>query len=335
MKKIYIVCSVWPSTSKNHAGMYYLAKMIKRHSPNSVVLVKIPTRQLGPLNFVYKIVNLFVSLYIYIRSNSEDRLFLMEYLLPMCEQSIIASFLRRKLTVVAIAHSVPSVMKHLYSNEILLEKISYLNSLLVFGDSLKDYLLACGAPKNKVIVTYHYVDFSYYFNERIFNSDRPLNVVCAGNMARDYDKLIDIVGKMPNVRFNICKGRKRNMKNKFSSFSNAFLFDYLKEEELRELMNKSDVSLNLMKDTVGSNVITTSMASGLAMVCSDVGSIRNYINSDNGFLFTNVNDAIDFINHLNEDRQLLLSYQKNVTKMAESLDVSCFVLWIFKFFNSL
>ena len=36
-------------------------------------------------------------------------------------------------------------------------------------------------------------------------------------------------------------------------------------------MNDSDISLNVMKDTIGSNVICTSMATGLAMVVSDVG----------------------------------------------------------------
>ena len=39
--------------------------------------------------------------------------------------------------------------------------------------------------------------------------------------------------------------------------------------------------LNVMKDTIGSNVICTSMATGLSMVVSDVGSIRDYCSETN------------------------------------------------------
>ncbi|UVV76520.1 glycosyltransferase family 4 protein [Bacteroides fragilis] len=61
-------------------------------------------------------------------------------------------------------------------------------------------------------------------------------------------------------------------------------------------MNKADVSLNIMKDTIGSNVIVTSMAMGLAMVVSDVGSIRDYVDESNGlFCLTSKDFIIAFI----------------------------------------
>lgn len=50
-------------------------------------------------------------------------------------------------------------------------------------------------------------------------------------------------------------------------------------------MKQSDVSLNVMNDTVGSNVITTSLAVGLAVVASNVGSISDYVvDNESGYL---------------------------------------------------
>lgn len=48
-------------------------------------------------------------------------------------------------------------------------------------------------------------------------------------------------------------------------------------------MAKADLSLNVMEDTVGSNVITTSMAMGLGLIVTDVGSIRDYCDESNAF----------------------------------------------------
>ena len=59
------------------------------------------------------------------------------------------------------------------------------------------------------------------------------------------------------------------------------LIPFVEEENLRRYMEQSDISLNVMHDTIGSNVIVTSMASGLAMVVSDVGSIHDYCDERN------------------------------------------------------
>ena len=77
-------------------------------------------------------------------------------------------------------------------------------------------------------------------------------------------------------------------------------------------MQTSDISLNLMKDTIGSNVITTSLACGLVVLASNVGSIRNYIeHNKEGFLFDNNEECNSYLNNLNKDRLLLKSLKKN------------------------
>lgn len=55
---------------------------------------------------------------------------------------------------------------------------------------------------------------------------------------------------------------------------NLKIFGYVAEDELLSLMQTSDISLNLMKDTIGSNVITTSLACGLVVVASNVDQLE-------------------------------------------------------------
>ena len=91
------------------------------------------------------------------------------------------------------------------------------------------------------------------------------------------------------------------------------------EAELKHYMNDSDISLNVMKDTIGSNVICTSMATGLAMVVRDVGSIRDYCDETN-----ECSSPDDFIKNnmiLANDRELLNSLKKMSLKKAQQFSI--------------
>lgn len=116
-----------------------------------------------------------------------------------------------------------------------------------------------------------------------------------GALQRDYGMLAEIVKCCPEVHWTICRGRK-NVDDLFPKTPNVVLKGFLEEDELRHQMDIADVSLNIMEDTVGSNVITTSMSMGLAMIVSDVGSIRDYCNEINT-LFCSF-DKDSFINSI-------------------------------------
>ena len=109
---------------------------------------------------------------------------------------------------------------------------------------------------------------------------------------------------------------------------NLKIFGYVAEDELLSLMKTSDISLNLMKDTIGSNVITTSLACGLVVLASNVGSIRNYIeHNKEGFLLDNNEECNSYLNNLNKDRLLLKSLKKNAIKRANDFSLNKFCDW--------
>ena len=64
-----------------------------------------------------------------------------------------------------------------------------------------------------------------------------------------------------------------------------------------------DIALLLAKE--GAKVVVTSMAMGLAMVVSDVGSIHDYCDDSNAIFCKNTDDFCEAITALSNDRNRL------------------------------
>ena len=121
------------------------------------------------------------------------------------------------------------------------------------------------------------------------------------------------------------------MDDLFPKTPNVELKGFLEEDELRHQMDIADVSLNVMEDTVGSNVITTSMAMGLAMIVSDVGSIRDYCNDANAmFCQNNVEQFVQAMKKLQNNLQLVMRMKKVSLENSKRLQIDNINRWFFK-----
>ena len=182
---------------------------------------------------------------------------------------------------------------------------------MTLGSSLTTYFKDKGIAENRLITTFHYVANDYYKKEFI-KIDAEVRVIAMGNQMRNIQLLKSIVAELPQVEFIICQG-VGDMRKDFEGFTNVKLIPFVSEDELKSYMDISDISLNVMQNAIGSNVIVTSMAKGLAMVCSDVGSIHDYCSDENCIFcqnesagsFTNaimqlVNDKDDEVNFVED-----------------------------------
>lgn len=89
-------------------------------------------------------------------------------------------------------------------------------------------------------------------------------------------------------------------------------------------MQDADISINVMEDTIGSNVIVTSLAMGLAMVCSDVGSIRDYCNDSNTIFCNTSEDFTRAIEILQSDDTKISNMQMEAYKRGLELSINKF-----------
>lgn len=177
------------------------------------------------------------------------------------------------------------------------------------------------------MATYHYVDTEYYTPLAETGAEEtPLRVICMGNMERNYDDLIKIISDCPEMQFIVCMG-KNDISSLFAGLGNVILHGFLDEWQLLRIMQHSDVSLNVMKDTVGSNVL---QLFGMRSCggASNVGSIGDYIQDrKNGILFNCNTEAVKALRNLARKRTELFRMQTEARRRAEELGIDGFIRW--------
>nr|WP_319392935.1 glycosyltransferase family 4 protein [uncultured Desulfobacter sp.] len=312
----YLICQEWENTSNNHAGMKHMCQLLKKKYPDDYIVIVFPALIVPKKfnNFFKKICSLFLrnilipykykkigkSLAKEIKEN--DEVYLLEYCTATCPQLTLARYLRRKcnnIKIYGLVHLVPRVLESSLPQKKINFWIEPLDQVLTLGRSLSNYFInELNVSKGRVRTLFHYVDSEYYKpieNNGFSSNNKRLRVLSMGNQERNFDLLHKIVSSAPEIHFTICQG-VINLKKRFENCHNVELIGYVNEEQLLSIMQKSDISLNVMKDTIGSNVITTSMSVGLAMVVSDVGSIRDYCYD--GAVYCKNDDINSFVNGL-------------------------------------
>jgi glycosyltransferase involved in cell wall biosynthesis len=306
MAKTYIIYNTWSGTKNNHAGMAYLLQELKKSYPKDVKLIKIYSTVDKWPYFIQRLHFHLMVVILKILLKPDNKLLLMEYLgVGAGDHTGIAIKLRSKgvtSELFGMVHLPESFLLNLYGSlEYIKKGAETLDKIVVLGSSLTSFFESLGYGA-KIIQTFHYVDNRFYKPSVNPKIDK-MQVIHMGCMGRNFDRLTKIVAACPDIDFHICNG-KLNLKEQFNHFPNVRVYDFLPENKLLRLMQECHVSLSVFDDTVGSNVITTSMASGLVNVVSDIGSIRDYCNNENSILCRSDNEFIYELNRLNSDKFL-------------------------------
>jgi len=256
-----------------------------------------------------------------------DEIYLLEYLLPECDQLFLAKKLKSMvvdLKIYGLAHLTPSALLTVLTKTEIEEWTNQIDYILTLGSSLSLFLEKCKIYREKIKTGFHYVDNVYYKPFQRINANKKMRVITIGNLQRNFILLEKIVQRLQNIDFVVFSGGNKAVESVFCRYSNVMIKGYINECELRFEMNQADISLNVMEDTVGSNVITTSLAMGLAMVVSDVGSIRDYCNEDCAFFCNNEDEYVDAIKALTSNSTLLQNKRKEAFEISKRLSIGEF-----------
>ena len=353
----YLIVQDWQSTHGNHAGMKHMCDLLVAKYPDEykvfvkecprnwksprTVMEKICWRLYGKyakehyLTKTYPLEYLELCSPMFSNLKAGDDVFLLEYMLPWASQYELACYIREnypKVKIYALSHLTGKYFDEMTAKEpdLIQKWAKPVDKLLTLGSSLSSYFEKAGVSKEKISTGFHYVDSDYYQKQQPMKSNSPLKVIMMGALQRDYGMLAEVVKQCPDVHWIICRGRK-NVDDLFPKTPNVELKGFLEEDELRHQMDIADVSLNVMEDTVGSNVITTSMAMGLAMIVSDVGSIRDYCNDANAmFCQNNVEQFVQAMKKLQNNLQLVMRMKKVSLENSKRLQIDNINRWFFK-----
>lgn len=341
----YLIVQDWPNTSGNHAGMVHMCRLLTNLYPEKykvVVMKDLPTHHYKrfvlirkTVSFIYKYYgshNLMLKKYLYLCRDiwpavkAGDEFFLLEYLFPGVSQYKLAKYIRTHypgVHIYGLAHLTPTILDSIFFFGSVIRKwVAPLDKILTLGTSLSRYLQDKGnLSEQKISTGFHYVDSIYYHREH-FPDVGKVTIIIMGSLQRNFQLIASIVKKVPEVNWIICQGSSHYESLFADCPGNISLKGFMSEDELRQLMSESDLSLNVMVDTVGSNVITTSMAMGLGLIVSDVGSIRDYCSAENAVFCKNeVDSFVSAIKPLVTDKERVDNMKRASCRMAESLNV--------------
>lgn len=323
---IYFITQEWANTHGNHAGMVYLYKKIHEFDSKHTRTIVLPKPQQKILFILEVIVLLFQLI---LKARTGDKILFTECLSRRLDQVYMAKIIkvfRPAIHVSCMVHLIPEQLEMVFPKQNYASLLSCMDKVITLGSSLTDYLIRKGCDESKMVTLYHYVDNVYYTPElrvsKIGNYKGKMTCIVMGSLGRDFQQLAEIVHSS-DMHFIICKGH-RQVDDLFKGLNNVELKGFLEESELKSLMDASDISLNVMKDTIGSNVICTSMAMGLAMVCSDVGSIHDYCDDTNAFFCKSTEDFVKVLQDLSREPEKVIEMKKSSFEKSKRLSIECY-----------
>ena len=347
----HLIYVTWENTEDNHAGMKYLCQKLQELYPNEYIahemlrpanskpvdssnalgrlLGKIKQR-IKKFHRDYDLKKLNEKFANELILDSTDKVILMEYLDNNVNQYIVACTIRKKhpeVKLYALCHLVPQKINKIFTNTKLRKWVNKVDYLVTLGSSLTHYYYTRNIPQSKILTSFHYID-DYYITQKISNISNK--VLVQGNQMRDMAMLENIVRNNPTISFVVCQGIQ-DLSKTFGKYSNVELMPFMEEEKLKGLMQDCPISLNVMHDTIGSNVIVTSMGMGEAMICSDVGSIRDYCDESNCIFCNSVNDFSNALKSLTNNRIVLEKMRQSSVRKAYQFNITNF----HKFLSSL
>lgn len=325
----------WENTANNHAGMAYFARCLKRDLGFPVKLIRTPYKYINYPNRFQLLCRYIIIRYVMHNLHSDDIFFFMEYLggRRSGDQRGIALDLRRrgiKNRFIGLVHLPIQAFFKLYDRNYITSGLDILDQIVVFGSSLAKDLAEIGYEK-KVKQTFHYVDTKYYFHKKKFNSTK-FNVISMGFLYRNREILKNIVQRCPDITFELCLGNNNDLHKIFAKYPNVVLHRFMLEAELFSIMQQADVGLSIMDDTIGSNVIVTSLACGLPQIVSDVGSIRDYCSEKNALFCNSADDFVNALQTLRQNPKLCEEMGHNAFQKSETISLEKSINWYRKFF---
>ncbi len=325
----YLVCYTWNNLRGNHAGFQHICYLLSRQYSDQYKVINeyaSSKRKYAGWRTLNKIINYIDRHYhqwkykvllgeMLRKLQDEDKVYLMEYLHPDMRQDHVAQAVRNtnpNVRIYGLVHITPSGLESVFRDSDYIKWGKLVDAYLTLGSSLTNFIVNKTKGQVPVHTLFHPVDSEYFYP---IKNEHPFTVVMWGNMQRDYKTIEQIISLLPHIRFVVCAGYADvSFLNKYD---NVETYGYIPEYQLRSLLRKSDVSLNVMEDTVGSNVITITMAMALAVVVSDIGSIRDYCSDKNAIFCHDIKDYVDAIESLWTNPTLLADMKKASLQMSK------------------
>jgi glycosyltransferase involved in cell wall biosynthesis len=331
--KILFITAFWPKVG-HHAsfsGYQHLVKYVRAPSkllirPNKTdsitwTINKVPLlmRRMIKGSFYpitslsYELKSVFQEIEIIHHLYGEDTVLISPFIKRIFDKKVIATF-----------HQPPKLFKRcmpLYWKKI----VQRLDHIIILSRVQQDFLVKVLGDESKVSFIPHGVEFDRFSP----SSYRRDNCLMVGQWLRDFNTALEAIKiiRRKGIRliFDIVLPRATPehivWKIRVASPSGTHIHYDISDEALLKLYAESRMFLMPLLDFIASNALLEAMASGLPIVITDVGGVRDYVDEKCGILVkkSDPNAMAEAITYLSEDEEIARKLGQNCRMKASSL----------------
>jgi glycosyltransferase involved in cell wall biosynthesis len=332
--KILFITTFWPNKAGHHAsfsGYHRLVKYVRAPSkllihPNKTdpitwAINKVPLlmRRVIKGSFYsitslsYELKSVFQETEIIHHLYGEDTVLISPFIKRIFDKKVIATF-----------HQPPKIFKSImpyYWEKIL----QHLDHIIVVSRIQQEFLVKVLGEESKISFIPHGVEFEL-FNTSTYER---YNCLMVGRWLRDFDvalKAMTMIRKKGiRLIFDIVlpRGTPEHIvwKIRVASPPGTHIHYDISDEALLKLYAESRMFLMPLLDFTASNSLLEAMASGLPIVVTDVGGVRDYVDEKCGILVkkSDPNSIAEAIEYLSEDEEIVRKLGQNCRMKASSL----------------
>lgn len=212
---------------------------------------------------------------------------------------------------VATFHQPPELLKDLLH----VESLHWLDQIVLMSPSQLEFFRYY-IPEEKLSVILHGVDTDFFAPKVSAKSSPSMRCITVGHWLRDWETFGYVAREMPEVHFDVVSSRDCGAED----LTNVHVHRGLDDVALADLYREADVLLLPLLDSTANNALLEGLASGLAIVASDLISTRAYVPNGTALLLENrPEEFVGAIRRLKADPDLLRQMKVRARSRAEDL----------------
>ena len=211
---------------------------------------------------------------------------------------------------IATFHQPPEFLKEL----VHVESLRWLDQIVLMSPSQLEFFRA-HVPEEKLTVILHGVDTDFFAPRSSVKRFQSIRCITVGHWLRDWKTFAHVAREMPDVHFDVVSSRDCGAEN----LPNVHMHRGLDDVALATLYQEADILFLPLLESTANNALLEGLASGLAIVASDLAATRAYVPNGTALLQNQAGEFIEAIRRLKADPGLLREMKGRARVRAEEL----------------
>jgi glycosyltransferase involved in cell wall biosynthesis len=170
--------------------------------------------------------------------------------------------------------------------------------------------------EERLSVILHGVDTDFFHPASSANSTERVRCITVGRWLRDWATFANVARSLPDVHFDVVSNRDLGI----GPIANVRVHQNLNDAELAALYRRADILFLPLLQSTANNALLEGLASGLAVVATDLEAVRAYVPNGDAILTTGGTDEfVTTIRSLQRDVGFRHKMQSKARTRGESL----------------